>query len=62
MMAKERRERSNREERQIAHDRVNRALASASRWLKRRGKARESRATRRAYDEAASVIMNRVRR
>jgi hypothetical protein len=42
--------------------RIDKALESAARWLKRRGARREKRATRQAYTEAASVIMNRLHR
>lgn len=46
----------------IAHDRTEKALASAARWLKRRGARREKRETRQAYNDAASLIVNRLRR
>lgn len=42
--------------------RTQRALRSAARWLRRRGKSREHRETRQAYNEAAALILNRARR
>lgn len=51
-----------RAERDLANERIDRAIDSAARWLRRRGAQRDSREIRRAYEEAATTIVNRMRR
>jgi len=48
--------------RDLANERTDKALISAARWLRRRGGRREKRETRKAYDEAATLILNRLNR
>lgn len=48
--------------RDLANEKVDKALRSAASWLRRRGERREKRETQRAYDEAATVILNRLHR
>jgi hypothetical protein len=48
--------------RDVANEKIEKALTSAARWLKRRGARREKTETRHAYNDAATMIMNRIRR